>query len=137
MKRNDLIRSAVFFVLALAMVGALCAPALAVQYTLTVQNDTPHPFSMTTVREFCMRSPLPEGAIQPHSRRDFTIDTEVNGGCINPRLASKLILGFHGGKYGFSVPLEKFALRPWGPNYSTSFVHTDGSLTGVVIRLGK
>jgi len=135
MKFNDLIRSAVFFVLALAMVGALCAPALAVQYTLTVENPTPYTFSMATVHEFCMRSPLPEGAIQPHSRRDFTIDTEVNGGCANTRLASELALQFRGGNHRFYIKFYKLALHLWGPNSSSRFEESNGSFTGVVIRL--
>ena len=136
MKLNDLIRSAVFFVLALAMVGALCAPALAVQYTLTVQNDTPYPFSMATVTEFCMRSPLPEGEIQPHSKIDFTIDTELARNALIRCLASELILGFRSNHKALYVKLVKNRLHPWQAS-SSSFVHTDGSLTGVLIRLEK
>jgi len=137
MKFDGRIRSAVFFVLALAMVGALCAPALAVQYTLTVENTTPYTYSMVTAQDFCMVSPLPEGAIQPHSRRDFTIDTEVNGGCANPRLASDslLALQFRGGNHRFYLKLYKLALHLWGPNSSSRFEETHGSSTGVVIRL--
>jgi len=119
------------------MVGALCAPALAVQYTLTVENTTPYTYSMVTAQDFCMVSPLPEGAIQPHSRRDFTIDTEVNGGCANPRLASDslLALQFRGGNHRFYLKLYKLALHLWGPNSSSRFEETHGSSTGVVIRL--
>ena len=113
MKLNNIIRSAVFSIAALAMVGALCAPALAAQYPLTVENYMSHPVSITTSRQFCMRSPLPEGTIQPHSKHEFKIDTDVNGGCSNPFLASELILEIKGGNHVIRVDLSKRTLLPW------------------------
>ena len=136
-KINALIRSAVFSIVALAMVGALCAPALAAQYTLTVENYMSHPVSITTSRQFCMRSPLPEGTIQPHSKHEFKIDTDVNGGCSNPFLASELILEIKGGNHVIRVDLSKRTLLAWqAASSDRKNVHLFNSWGGADIILG-
>ncbi|MGC8484788.1 MAG: hypothetical protein ACP5O6_04040 [Candidatus Baltobacteraceae bacterium] len=138
MKLNNIIRSAVFSIVALAMVGALCAPALAAKYTLTVENYMPYPVSITTSRQFCMRSPLPAGRIQPHSKHNITIDTDVSGGCSNPFLASELILEFKGGDHVIRVDLSKRALLPWeAASSDRKNVHLLTAWGGAAIILGN
>lgn len=138
MKINALIRSAVFSVVTLAMVGALCAPALAVQYNLTVENYTPHTFSITTSRQFCIRSPLPVGTVQPNSKHEFTIETDVSGGCSNPFLASELILQLTEGTHPIRVDLYKRALLPWeAASSDRNNVHLLTAFGGAAIILGN
>ncbi len=138
MKLNNIIRSAVFSIAALAMFGALCAPALAAQYKLMVENYTTQSFSITTSRSFCMRSPLPVGTIQPRSKHEFRIDTDSNGGCSNPFLASELILQFNEGDHVIRVDLSKRTLLPWEASSSDrKNVHLFTGFDGVTIVLGN